>query len=203
MRAYRGHLLHIGGAPLLAEAGTHLVSEPDGVLIVDDDGAIAFSGAYARVPADMADAEVIDCRPGYLLPGFIDTHLHIESSLITPHEFDRCVLPHGVTTAIWDPHEIANVLGTQGIDYALSAAEAAVMDIRVNLSSCVPASPLETALRAADDGEPPSANDPEAVARALTRLEREGLIRRLTRRDILLPDPEALGCYAGWARQPI
>ncbi|MFD1702076.1 adenine deaminase [Methylopila henanensis] len=90
-------------------------------------------------------AETIDGRGLTVAPGFIDTHLHIESSLLTPLEFDRCVLPHGVTTALWDPHEIANVLGAAGIDYALRAAAAAVMDIRVNLSSCVPASPLETA----------------------------------------------------------
>lgn len=88
--------------------------------------------------------ETIDGRGLVVVPGFIDAHLHIESSLLSPLEFERCVLPHGVTTAIWDPHEIANVLGTQGIDYALAAAEAAAMDIRVNLSSCVPASPLET-----------------------------------------------------------
>jgi adenine deaminase len=88
--------------------------------------------------------ETIDGRGLTVAPGFIDTHLHIESSLLTPLEFDRCVLPHGVTTAIWDPHEISNVLGTAGIDYALAAAAASIMDIRVNLSSCVPASPLET-----------------------------------------------------------
>ncbi len=55
------------------------------------------------------------------VPGFIDTHFHVESSLLTPLEYDRCVLPHGVTTAIWDPHEIANVLGAEGIRYALPA----------------------------------------------------------------------------------
>ncbi|HVI28368.1 adenine deaminase [Hansschlegelia sp.] len=88
--------------------------------------------------------ETIDGRGLTVVPGFIDSHLHVESSLLTPLEFDRCVLPHGVTTAIWDPHEIANVLGQAGIEYALAGAEAALMDIRVNLSSCVPASPLET-----------------------------------------------------------
>jgi adenine deaminase len=55
------------------------------------------------------------------VPGFIDTHLHVESSLVTPLEFERCVLPHGVTTAICDPHEIANVLGVEGIAYFLAA----------------------------------------------------------------------------------
>lgn len=79
------------------------------------------------------------------VPGFIDTHLHVESSLVTPLEFERCVLPNGVTTAICDPHEIANVLGVDGIAYFLRCAEAMRMDLRVNLSSCVPATHLETA----------------------------------------------------------
>ncbi|MGX1741528.1 adenine deaminase [Bosea sp. NPDC055353] len=88
---------------------------------------------------------VIDARGLIAVPGFIDTHLHIESSLVTPLEFERCVLPHGVTTAICDPHEISNVLGAEGIRYFLACAEAMRMDLRVNLSSCVPATHLETA----------------------------------------------------------
>jgi adenine deaminase len=79
-----------------------------------------------------------------IVPGFIDTHLHVESSLITPLEFDRCVLAHGVTTAICDPHEIANVLGAAGVQYFLDASEATALDLRVQLSSCVPATHLET-----------------------------------------------------------
>ena len=88
--------------------------------------------------------EVIDITDKIVVPGFIDTHLHIESSLVTPHEFDRCVLPYGVTTVICDPHEIANVLGTEGIQFFLDSAEQTIMDIRVQLSSCVPATHLET-----------------------------------------------------------
>jgi adenine deaminase len=86
----------------------------------------------------------IDGRGRFAVPGFIDTHLHIESSLVTPFEFDRCVLPHGVTTVICDPHEIANVLGAQGIRYFLDSAERTIMDVRVNLSSCVPSTVFET-----------------------------------------------------------
>ena len=62
----------------------------------------------------------------------------------TPLEFDRCVLPHGVTTAICDPHEMANVIGTAAFDYFLACAERTIMDLRVKLSSCVPATHLET-----------------------------------------------------------
>ncbi len=89
-------------------------------------------------------ARLIEGEGRFAVPGFIDTHLHIESSLVTPFEFDRCVLPHGVTTAICDPHEIANVLGADGIRYFLDNAEQTVMDLRVNLSSCVPATAFET-----------------------------------------------------------
>jgi adenine deaminase len=87
---------------------------------------------------------VIDVTGAVLVPGFIDTHLHIESSLVTPFEFDRCVTPRGITTAICDPHEIANVCGLPGIGYFLDAAAHMVMDLRVQLSSCVPSSHMET-----------------------------------------------------------
>lgn len=93
---------------------------------------------------DYEGREEIDISGKIVVPGFIDTHLHIESSLVTPHEFDRCVLPYGVTTVICDPHEIANVLGTEGIQFFLDSSERTIMDIRVQLSSCVPATHLET-----------------------------------------------------------
>jgi adenine deaminase len=97
-------------------------------------------GTYAAYEG----VRVIDGGGRIAVPGFIDTHFHVESSLLTPLEYDRCVLPHGVTTAVWDPHEIANVLGADGIRYALDCASATVMDLRVMLSSCVPATHLET-----------------------------------------------------------
>ncbi|MBE9637680.1 adenine deaminase [Salipiger mangrovisoli] len=87
----------------------------------------------------------IDVDGAILVPGFIDTHLHIESSLVTPFEFDRCVTPRGVTTAICDPHEIANVIGAAGIRYFQEASAHTLMDIRVQLSSCVPSTHMETA----------------------------------------------------------
>jgi adenine deaminase len=87
----------------------------------------------------------IDAAGRFVVPGFIDSHLHCESTLVTPLEFDRCVLPRGTTTAICDPHEICNVLGTAGLDYFLQAADRTLMDLRIQLSSCVPATHLETA----------------------------------------------------------
>ncbi|WP_460449062.1 adenine deaminase [Alsobacter sp. SYSU BS001988] len=105
------------------------------------------------VGGDYVGARQVDARGRIVVPGFIDTHLHVESSLVTPGEFDRCVLRHGVTTAICDPHEIANVLGAEGLRYFLDWSAETIMDLRVNLSSCVPATHLETSgarLEAAD-----------------------------------------------------
>jgi adenine deaminase len=98
-------------------------------------------------------AQEIDAQGRFAVPGFIDSHVHCESTLVTPGEFDRCVLPHGVTTAVCDPHEICNVLGLVGLQYFLDASQATAMDLRVQLSSCVPATELETSgarLTAAD-----------------------------------------------------
>lgn len=109
-------------------------------------GDVAIMGdVIVGIGADYDGRQVIDLPGHVLVPGFIDTHLHIESSLVTPFEFDRCVAPRGVTTAICDPHEIANVVGADGIRYFQAASERTVMDIRVNLSSCVPSTHMETA----------------------------------------------------------
>ena len=86
----------------------------------------------------------IDGRDLVVVPGFIDSHVHVESALVVPGEFERAVLPRGTTTAIADPHEIANVLGLEGIRYFLDSAEAMAMDLRLMLPSCVPATDLET-----------------------------------------------------------
>ena len=109
-------------------------------------GDVAICGdTIVGIGADYEGREVLDVTGMTLVPGFIDTHLHIESSLVTPFEFDRCVTPHGVTTAICDPHEIANVIGLDGIRYFQEASTHTVMDIRVQLSSCVPSTDMETA----------------------------------------------------------
>ncbi len=128
------------------------------------------------------------------VPGFIDTHLHVESSLVTPLEFERCVLPHGVTTAICDPHEIANVLGVDGIAYFLRCAEAMRMDLRVNLSSCVPATHLETAgarLEAAD--LTPMMDHPKVI----------GLAEFMNFPGVIHRDPGCLAKLEAFSHRPI
>ena len=131
-------------------------------------GDVAICGdKIVGIGADYSGTREIDVSGKLLVPGFIDTHLHIESSCITPFEFDRCVAPRGVTTAICDPHEIANVAGLPGIQYFLDASARTVMDIRVNLSSCVPSTHMETAgaaLAAADLA--PLADHPRVIGLA-------------------------------------
>ena len=115
------------------------------------DGDVAICGDTIVGVFDTYEGQdVIDVSGQILVPGFIDTHLHIESSLVTPFEFDRCVGPRGVTTAICDPHEIANVIGSAGVRYFQEASRHTLMDIKVQLSSCVPSTHMETAGAALD-----------------------------------------------------
>jgi adenine deaminase len=88
----------------------------------------------------------IDGKGAHLVPGFIDAHVHLESSLLVPESFQRAVLPRGTTTAVCDPHELANVLGVPGIQFFLDAASRirGALDLRVMISSCVPATDFET-----------------------------------------------------------
>ena len=106
-----------------------------------DDGRIVDAGAECSATAKT----VIDCRGGTAVPGLIDAHVHVESSLVTPVHFARMVAPFGTTTLVADPHEIANVLGTDGIRFMLDEGEKAEIDITYMLPSCVPSTPFETA----------------------------------------------------------
>lgn len=87
--------------------------------------------------------KVIDVSQDLIVPGFIDSHVHIESSMLTPAEFAKAALPHGTTAVVADPHEIANVLGKKGIAYMLAASEGLPLDFYFMLPSCVPATDLE------------------------------------------------------------
>jgi len=138
--------------------------------------------------------EEIDARGRVAVPGFIDSHVHCESTLVTAGEFDRCVLPHGVTTAICDPHEIANVLGLAGLKYFLEAAGNTALDLRVQLSSCVPATDLETSgarLNAAD--LVPHRHHPQVI----------GLAEFMNVPGVLSKDPECMEKLAAFQGQHI
>lgn len=109
------------------------------VLIVD--GFIAGYGA-----PDFPEArEVYDAKGAYLAPGLIDSHVHIESSHVSPAEFSRLVVPHGTTTVVADPHEICNVCGLEGFDYMLRASEDIALQVFLQVPSCVPCTPFEHA----------------------------------------------------------
>jgi adenine deaminase len=97
--------------------------------------------------------ERIDVSGAYLVPGFIDAHMHIESSKLTVDEFARAVLVHGTTAVVADPHEIANVLGTDGIHWLLDSCSDLPLDVYVMASSCVPASRFESPRRPFTPGD--------------------------------------------------
>ena len=117
------------------------------------DGDIAIEGNKIVGIGNYEGVEEIDLAGKYVSPGFIDGHVHIESSLATPSEFAKAVVPRGTTTIIADPHEIANVCGMEGIEYMIEASENIPLGVYVMLPSCVPSTTFENAgaiLRADD-----------------------------------------------------
>ena len=100
-------------------------------------------GLIAGMGEHYEGAVEVDMGGKLVLPGFVDAHIHLESALVSPKEFANAVIPHGTTTVITDPHEIANVMGTDGIEYMLQATEDLPVDVRFMLPSCVPATPLD------------------------------------------------------------
>ncbi len=108
------------------------------------EGNVALALGYIAGVGDYGGSQSEDLGGGYLAPGLIDAHVHLESSMVRPAEYARAVVPRGTTTVISDPHEIANVAGGAGIRYLLEASEGLPLDVLVNLPSCVPASHLST-----------------------------------------------------------
>lgn len=104
---------------------------------------VALSCGYIAGIGSYNGENEIDCTGRYLVPGFIDSHIHLESSVVSPESFAHSVSPHGTTAVITDPHEITNVLGTDGIDYMLKATENLPIDVFFAVPSCVPASPFD------------------------------------------------------------
>ena len=108
-------------------------------------GDIAISGGMIAGTGEYNDGiNVIDCNGAYAMPGFIDSHVHIESTHLSPAEFVKAVLPCGTTSVIADPHEIANVCGMKGIQYIYDESKKLPLDVYLMFPSCVPATPFET-----------------------------------------------------------
>jgi adenine deaminase len=114
---------------------------------------VAIAGGTIAGLGDYEGGETIDVGGRFVVPGFIDAHMHLESTKLLPDEFARLVLPLGTTAVIADPHEIANVLGTDGVHWLLDFCADLPLDIYFMASSCVPASPFESPRRALNDGD--------------------------------------------------
>jgi adenine deaminase len=114
---------------------------------------VAIAGGTIAGLGDYEGGETIDVGGRFVVPGFIDAHMHLESTKLLPDEFARLVLPLGTTAVVADPHEIANVLGTDGVHWLLDFCADLPLDIYFMASSCVPASPFESPRRALNDGD--------------------------------------------------
>ncbi len=106
-------------------------------------GSLAIKDGIVLGTGDYFGTTEIDLDGRHVIPGLIDAHVHIESSLLTPREYARLVVRHGTTTVIADPHEIANVAGTAGLEFMLAERQEAAIDIQYMLPSCVPATPAD------------------------------------------------------------
>jgi adenine deaminase len=110
------------------------------------DGVVAGLGSYEGL-------ETLDADGAYVVPGFIDAHMHLETAKLLPSEFARLVLPLGTTSVVADPHEIANVLGTDGVHWLVDVCEDLPLDVFFTASSCVPASRFESPRRPFTPGD--------------------------------------------------
>lgn len=138
-------------------------------------------------PARIAHAE-LDAAGTYIVPGFIDTHMHVESSMVTPAEYARAVVPRGVTTALWDPHELANVAGMTGVDYACDAAIGLPLRLLPLAPTCVPSAPsFEES--GGDFG-------PAEIAKLLARPDIHGAAELMTMHQLLDGDARVQGIVA-------
>lgn len=132
---------------------------------IDGDVAIC-DGWIAGVGGTYTAHEQIDARGSWLIPGFVDAHVHIESSKLTPGRFAQTVMPHGTTSVIAEPHEIGNVLGVDGVEWFMDACAELDLDVRMMVPSCVPASQFESA---------GSTISPEGIARLLAHPQAVGI----------------------------
>ncbi|EGE59066.1 UNVERIFIED_ORG: adenine deaminase [Rhizobium esperanzae] len=122
--------------------GGRLLDVVTGLVRDADIGLVGALIASVHAPASRTDAAaIIDAAGSILTPGLIDTHMHIESSMVTPAEYASAVLPRGVTTIVWDPHEFGNVHGLDGVRWAIEATRALPLRVILLAPSCVPSAP--------------------------------------------------------------
>lgn len=157
---------------------------------------IAISGGWiVGLDKGYRAAREIDLKGKSVVPGFIDAHVHVESSCMTPGSFEKSVLPCGTTTAICDPHELANVQGVSGVKFFLEASERLRLNLFVMLSSCVPATHLET-----NGGGKLGAEHLLPLASHRNAL---GLAEVMNVPGVLHCDPEVMDKIAGFTGMPI
>ena len=111
---------------------------------IEEKDVLIHNGLVVGVGKYVSAKEVIDVDRAFISPSFIDSHVHIESSMLIPPEFAKSVVPLGTTTVIADPHEIANVAGIPGLQFMINSSRDLPLDVYFMLSSCVPATSLET-----------------------------------------------------------
>ena len=144
---------------------------------------------------DRDGVEVLDLEGElFAVPGFIDCHVHVESSMVTPQVFDEAVLTRGTTTAFCDPHEISNVLGAEALQYFIDSSENMLMDLMIGLSSCVPATGLETS---------GASLDAAALAEFVHHQNVYGVAEFMSISDVLNHEPVALEKLERFADQHI
>jgi adenine deaminase len=114
---------------------------------------VAIADGWVAALGDYEGRETVDATGKYVVPGLIDAHMHLESSKLLPDEFARLVLPLGTTAVVADPHELANVLGTDGVHWLLDASAEIPLDVYFMASSCVPASSFESPRRSLTVGD--------------------------------------------------
>ena len=151
-------------------------------------------GRVAGLGGDYRARRVVDLAGRFICPGFIDAHVHLESSMVQPAEFARAVLPHGTTAVVCDPHEIANVLGVAGVRYILDASAGLPLAVYVMAPSCVPATHMETAGAELDAAD---------IAQILTYDRVLGLAEMMNYPGVLFRVPSVLAKIEAAAGRPV
>lgn len=176
-----------GNAPFdLLITNTQLLDMVTGRVRAADIGVVDGLIASVHPPETMREAVLkIDAGGRSALPGLIDTHMHIESSMVTPAEYAAAVVPRGVTSVVWDPHEFANACGIVGVDYAIAASRNLPLRVLTLAPTCVPSAP----------GFESSGGDfgPDVLADLLARDEIHGAAELMTMKPLLSGDPRVAG----------